>query len=185
MKIAGIDYSLRCPCVCTFHYTNEEDSFQFMKCQFNFITDVIKYQSSFLNIHGSKYSNWSADIQRYETLADWTIQFIADCDQVAIEGYSYSSSGKVFHIAENTGILKYKLYQMSNPLTVYPPTEIKKFATGKGNSDTEEMYQSFLDETLVDLRKILLYERNKIESPLSDIVDSFYICKKLFYNITC
>jgi len=118
MKIAGIDYSLRCPCVCTFHYTNEEDSFQFMKCQFNFITVVIKYQSSFLNIHGSKYSNWSADIQRYETLADWTIQFIADCDQVAIEGYSYSSSGKVFHIAENIGILKYKLYQMSIPLTV-------------------------------------------------------------------
>ena len=32
------------------------------------------------------------------------------CEQIAIEGYSMGSKGKVFHIAENTGVLKYKIY---------------------------------------------------------------------------
>lgn len=183
-KIAGIDYSLRCPCICTFSYNSEEDSFEFLKCNFYYLTQIIKYQNIFSNIKGSKYNDWTGDFHRYETLADWAISFVGDCDQIAIEGYSYSSSGKVFHIAENTGVLKYKLYQLSIPLTIYSPTEIKKFATGKGNADKEKMNESFFSETLIDLKKVLNYEKEKIDSPLADIVDSFYICKKLFYNIS-
>jgi hypothetical protein len=182
MKIAGIDYSLRCPCICTF--VKKEDNFEFSNCNFYFVTETIKYQNTFSNIHGNAYNVWAEDFQRYETLADWAIQYVGDCDQIGIEGYSYGSSGKVFHIAENTGILKYKLYQMSIPLTIYPPTEIKKFATGKGNADKEKMYDAFLQETLVDIKKIINYEKAKIDSPLSDIVDSYFICKKLFLSIS-
>jgi len=185
MKIAGIDYSLRCPCICVYTYNTENETFNFENCDFYFLTEIVKYQNSFSNIHGTKYNSWHGDLHRYETLADWAIQFVGGCDEIALEGYSYSSSGKVFHIAENTGILKYKLYQMSIPLSIYPPTEVKKFATGKGNADKEKMYDAFLNETLVDLKKIIKYEKEKIDSPLADIVDSFYICKKLFYNLTC
>jgi len=180
MKIAGIDYSLRCPCICKI---NVDYTFHFENCNFNYITDVVKYQRDTENIKGSKYEDWTEDLQRYETLADWVVQFIGDCDQVALEGYSYSSSGRVFHIAENTGILKYKLYQLSIPLTIFPPSEIKKFATGKGNADKEKMYTSFTEETGIDLKNKIDYTREKIESPLADIVDSFYICKKLWSTI--
>ncbi len=48
-----------------------------------------------------------------------------------LEGYSFGSKGKVFHIAENTGILKYKIHNMGVPLEVIPPTTVKKFATGQ------------------------------------------------------
>ena len=40
-------------------------------------------------------------------------------------------TGRVFHIAENTGVLKYKLWKAGKPLEVIPPTTIKQFATGE------------------------------------------------------
>ena len=36
---------------------------------------------------------------------------VIGCEQIAIEGYSMGSKGKVFNIAENTGVLKYKIYK--------------------------------------------------------------------------
>lgn len=180
MKIAGIDYSLSCPCICVYEYEKNNSLFNFLECNFYFISDIRKYQNKFSNIHGIKHKEWTEDFERYQTLADWAIQHVGDCDQVGLEGYSYSSSGRIFHIAENTGILKYKLYEMSIPVTIFPPSEIKKFATGKGNADKEKMYDSFLGETLTDLKAILNYSKEKIDSPLADIVDSYYICKKLW-----
>ncbi len=46
---------------------------------------------------------------------------------------------EVFLIAENTAILKYKIYQMDVPLITIPPTVIKKFYTTKGNATKEHM----------------------------------------------
>jgi Holliday junction resolvasome RuvABC endonuclease subunit len=102
---------------------------------------------------------------------------------VALEGYAYSASGKVFQIAENTGILKYKLYLLSIPVTVIPPTEIKKFATGKGNADKNAMYAAFSHETGVNLKSVLTPKRADSVSPVSDIVDSYYICKRMFESL--
>jgi Holliday junction resolvasome RuvABC endonuclease subunit len=57
------------------------------------------------------------------------------------------------------------------------PTVIKKFATGKGNANKEKMYESFLIETSRNLNEELEIKSEKIGNPVSDIVDSFYICK--------
>ena len=105
------------------------------------------------------------------------------CTHVALEGYAYSASGKVFHIAENTGILKYKLYQLSVPVTVIQPTEVKKYATGKGNADKNAMYDSWLLETGINLKGLLTPKRQESVSPVSDIVDSYYICKKMYESL--
>ena len=77
---------------------------------------------------------------------------------------------------------------MSTPLDIIPPSEIKKFATGKGNASKEKMYESFFQETGVPLTSFLGMSRQKtepqkIKSPVSDIVDSYYICKFLRYEI--
>ena len=77
------------------------------------------------------------------------------CEQIALEGYAYGAQGRIFHIAENTGVLKYKIYQQSIPLTIFTPSEIKKFATGKGNADKEKMYDSFISETNILLKSII------------------------------
>ena len=183
MIIAGIDYSLRSPCVCVFSST-EDESFAFEKCTFHFLTDTKKYATFFLkNIYGERFQDWDQDFQRYKSIADWTMYHINGCEQIAIEGYSMGSKGKVFHIAENTGVLKYKIYNAGIPLEIVPPTTIKKFATGKGNSDKTIMHQAFIRETGSELRKKITPDKSKISNPVSDIVDSYYICKFLYEKI--
>ena len=189
MSIAGIDYSLRGPAICIYHgvdaYTGEEsNSFSFENCSFFYLTDVKKYATTFLgNIHGKLLSDVESDLSRYDSISSWALDVIMkyDCDQVALEGYSFGSKGKVFHIAENTGVLKYKFFQKSIPVDIIPPTTIKKFATGKGNADKVKMHESFMKETDKNLHEIITPLKKTISNPVSDIVDSYYICK-MFYE---
>ena len=93
------------------------------------------------------------------------------------------SKGKTFNIAENTGILKYKIHNLGIPLEVVPPTTIKKFATGKGNADKEKMHKSFVNEVGLDLKQQITPDKSSVSNPVSDIVDSYYICKYLYDKI--
>ena len=95
-----------------------------------------------------------------------------------MEGYSYGSTGKVFHIAENTAVLKYLMWDEELEFEVVPPTVIKKFATGKGNANKEKMYEAFCDENKdSSLREWLTPRSSNVISPVNDIVDSYYILK--------
>ena len=98
-----------------------------------------------------------------------------------MENYAYGATGRVFNIAENTGILKKQLREAGFKYTVIPPTVIKKYATGKGNASKDLMYETFLSETQVDLQSQLSPKSTKISNPVSDIVDSYYICKTGFH----
>ena len=103
---------------------------------------------------------------------------IHQVDKVLLEGYSYGSTGKVFHIAENTAILKYNLWDEQIPFSIIPPTVIKKFATGKGNANKEKMYEEFVKENPgVDLRSDLTPRSSNVISPVNDIVDAYFIAK--------
>lgn len=159
---------------------NSRSKFGFRECLFFFLSDVKKNQRPFgRNITGEPFTRYTEDLQRYDSISEWAIQKTVGCDQVALEGYAYGAKGKVFHIAENTGVLKYKMYQNSMPLEIVEPTKVKKFATGKGNASKTDMYASFTQETLVDLAKLIQPDREEIGNPLSDIVDAYYICKYL------
>lgn len=103
---------------------------------------------------------------------------------VGIEDYAYAAKGRVFHIAENTGILKYKLFQQGIPVDTIPPTVVKKNATGKGNADKESMYSAFVSETGLMLKDIITPNKKDVGNPVSDIVDSYYICKSLWQTIS-
>jgi len=174
--IAGIDYSLCGPCICVFEGGAK---FSFDDCCFYFLTDTKKYAKAFLgNIHGELFSEWDEDMERYMSIADWAIDILKDVKKVALEGYAYSATGKVFHIAENTGVLKYKLFQEGVPVTIIPPTEVKKYGCGKGNGDKAMMHEAFLKETGIDLKSIMTPDKKDVTSPVSDIIDAYYICKK-------
>jgi len=183
MVIAGIDYSLCGPAVCLFK-SNATGKFSYSGCSFYFLTDN-KRQSEVrsMNVFGERLTDWNSDEHRYETIADWAVDIVMGCSHIALEGYAYSASGKVFQIAENTGILKYKLYELSIPVTIIPPTEVKKFATGKGNADKNAMYAAWSHETGVGLKTLLTPKRQECVSPVSDIVDSYYICKRLYESL--
>ena len=52
-----------------------------------------------------------------------------------------SSFGSLFQIAENCGILKYRLQEENLPYSTVVPSVVKKGATGKGNADKDMMYE--------------------------------------------
>lgn len=130
------------------------------------------------------YPEYFSDIERYNGLSDWVYHKIIKHNRrpimVFIEDYAYSATGKVFHIAENMAILKNMLVQTGIKYTMISPTAIKKFATGKGNANKEKMYESFKNETGRDLEKE--FELRCDKNPISDIVDSYWLCKYGFEN---
>ncbi len=179
--VMGIDYSMSCPaaCICL----NEEE-FDFKDCRFLFLTDTKKYQVFYENILVRPVPTYKSDEERFDKISYEFLSFadLHGAKEVSIEGYAYGGSGVVFHIAENTGILKHKLYNKEIPISVYPPSRIKKYATGSGRADKEQMYTAFVKETGVDLKKQLNYEKTKTESPVADIVDAYYICKYHYHH---
>ena len=181
MLIAGIDYSLTSPSICVF---NSIEEFTFKRCAFYFLSDVKKNQQMFLtNIKGEAFHDWDSDFSRYENISDWAMEYLTGCEQISIEGYAFGAKGKVFHIAENTGVLKYRLHQAGIPVEVIPPSAIKKQASGKGNANKEEMYKAFVKETGVMLQGIISPGKKDIGNPVSDIVDSYFICKALWKKL--
>ena len=68
------------------------------------------------NIIGYEHKENNGPIDRFKNLSDWVLHILDTLHKkqkdkkVFIEGYSYGSKGQaVFQIAENGGILKYRL----------------------------------------------------------------------------
>ena len=177
--IVGIDYSLNSPAICI-----AGDNFDFDKCSFHFLTSKKKHIGKFgKNIFGYEIKEYTSNIERFNNISLWALDIIhkykprQQTAQVFIEGYSFGSKGQaVFQIAENCGLLKYKLHM--SPSILYDtivPSVVKKYASGKGNADKQLMYDSFTKHTKVDLIK--MFDMGKLNNPVTDIIDSYYIAK--------
>lgn len=182
MYFIGIDYSISSPSITIFD-DSKKFSFENVSCYFFNKSKRKSYEGLVDNIHQLKYPE-ETGFKKYIALAAIiydTISFIDPKDSaIAIEGYSMNSVGKVFHIAENCAVLKYFL--ISNGYTLVnsdlcSPTTIKKFASGKGNSKKDKMYECFVEETGADILNLLDPSKQVQNSFVADIVDSFYICK--------
>jgi len=182
MRIAGIDYSLTSPAICVWKSTDDR-LFNFDDCALYYL-EIPKRRGptphGILNIHADPYPEWETEEERHELLSKWTMSIVTGCE-VFIEGYAFATSGTshVRSIAENTGLLKHKMYKVKQSFTSVPPTVIKKYATGKGNANKEGMYEAFVDELLTptDLKERLTPKATKVKNPVSDLVDSYFICK--------
>ena len=165
--IVGIDYSLTSPAI----------SVGFKK--YYFLTNKKKYIGKISeDIIGYEHREWTDPIERFRNISDFAIDIIKPLSnpKVYIEGYSYGSKGQaLFQIAENTGILKYRLQEEKIPYDIVVPSVVKKGATGKVNADKDMMYEFYIKETKIDLKK--LFDTMKTGNPVSDIVDSYYIAK--------
>ena len=173
--LVGIDYSITSPAICLF---DEKREFSFANCSFYFLTNTKKYATKIApNINGEGFEEYAYDTERFDTISEWATNLCIGAADVAIEGYAYGAHGKIFNLAENCGILKYKLHKLAVPVTVVEPSRVKKLATGKGNADKQAMYEAFKTETGVDLVKI--FEQKSLNNPVTDIIDSYYILKHL------
>ena len=184
-KIAGIDYSLTSPAICVYKDENG-GHFDFDRCVFHYLSNTEKQRQSAAgcgldNIRAEPYPEWQSEEERHEKLATWAYNIVQGCDEVFLEGYAFATSAQagVRSLAENTGLLKHKMWKNKLIFKTYPPTVIKKFATGKGNANKEVMYEAFVDELLTptDLKELLTPKAKKVINPISDIVDSYFIAK--------
>jgi len=175
--IIGIDYSLTSPAVCV----NIDGDAGLM---FYYLTNKKKWIGMMSEeIVGYEHKEWKDPIQRFKYISDFALDIIYPSINpiIFIEGYSYGSKGQgLFQIAENCGILKYRLQEKSYPYETVVPSVVKKGATGKGNADKDMMYNAFVAETNIDLKSI--FETEKVGNPISDIADSYFIQKVGYEN---
>jgi hypothetical protein len=177
--VAGIDYSYTSPAVCI----HTGDTWSVENCIFYYMVQKDKYLMVTDQLKGSLYPLWNTPEERFHNLATWSLDVIKkhQVTFVMIEGYSYgSSSSRLFQIAENGGTLKQMIWKAHIPFEVTPPTVIKKLATSKGNSNKEKMWDSFLEETNLNLFHLLGQQEKKNWNPVSDMVDSYYLAKHGF-----
>ena len=179
-KIAGIDYSLTYPAICI--YSEEEDGgcFDFDRCMLYYLSNNEKRQqlaagSGLGNIRAELYPKWDTQEERHDVLSSWVLELIQGCSEVFIEGYAYGVTSNRAPIYENTAILKHKMWKRKITFKTYPPTVVKKFATGKGNANKELMYEQFCKDTGTDL--IGEFKMSRLGNPITDIVDAYYIAK--------
>ena len=169
--IVGVDYSLTSPAVCVgnkFYYLTSKKKFTGKMSK-----DIIGYE----------HKAWVDPIQRFKNISEFVLDILSKVNnpEIYIEGYSYGSKGQgLFQIAENCGILKFRLQDKGYSYNTIVPSVVKKGATGKGNADKDMMYEAFLKETKIDLKKI--FDTDKVGNPISDIVDSYYVAKVGYEN---
>jgi len=180
MVIAGVDYSLTSPAICI--HNGKEWSYN--NCTFYYLVNKEKHlKNEDKKYVPTLYPSYREDVERFHLLSEWSVgNILGDgASSVALEGYAFGAVGRVFQIAENGGLLKFKLWKADISIRNFPPTMIKKFATGKGTANKEMMIEAFEAETGVDIREkcgIVTKQWN----PISDIVDAYYIAKYGFCN---
>ena len=150
----GIDYSLTSPAV-------------YVDGKYYYLTNKKKWLGAMSeDIIGYEHKEYKTPIHRFKQISDFVLDIISDykSPKCYIEGYAYGAKGQgLFQIAENI------------PYEIVVPSVVKKGATGKGNADKNMMYEAFVKETGIDLKKI--FDTTKVGNPISDIADSYFIAK--------
>lgn len=86
---------------------------------------------------------------------------------VLLEDYAYAARGRVFSIGELGGIVKWEMLKngvKEENLWICPPTTLKKYVTGKGNSKKNVMLQ-------------MVYKKWGKELKSDDIADAYALAR--------
>jgi len=185
--IAGIDYSLTSPAMCV---CDADKPFSIENCYFLAVPNNKKLDQYYLNGRIAIFQNpaptCSSPEERFDKLSqnfeNFAIQY--NVEHVLIEDYAFAARGRVFHLGENCGLLKHKLYRQNIQIDTIAPPTAKKFATGNGRADKDEIFAAFVVETGINLiDEMGLKHTKKLPSPVDDLIDAYYIAKYLHESI--
>ena len=80
------------------------------------------------------------DPQRMIILTEKIMSHLKDDDVIAIEGFSYGSRGRGISFQFGYGYaVRIALFTANKPFLIVTPSQVKKYATGKGNSSKDNM----------------------------------------------
>lgn len=80
------------------------------------------------------------DPQRMIILTEKIMSNLKDDDVIAIEGFSYGSRGRGISFQFGYGYaVRIALFTANKPFSIVTPSQVKKYATGKGNSSKDNM----------------------------------------------
>ena len=181
MRILGIDASILGT---GFTLMEINDEYKTTDIKFLGFTQKKKLEYHSENLHicllGKDYSDYPYHY-RGKIILDFIKKYydISNIDFMAIEDYAFGANGHVFNIAETIGSIKNEFYVSNIPYKKYPPSTIKQFATGKGNSDKVFMGMAFRG-----LQNGLLTNLEDYVSPKGDLVDSFWIAQLLRFELS-
>lgn len=178
MVYAGIDYSITCPAICV--YDTETGEFNHSNCVYYYyqkgVSDREQERRNLLNLsnihHGFQY-DWKDVYHKYFAAADFFMSILLQhgVEEVAMEDYALGGIGRVFDIAEATGVLKNLMMLSGIKITVFAPTTVKKVFSGKGNAKKDLMISAYKLRYQTDIPN--LFEKiGDYGSPISDIVDA-------------
>lgn len=149
---------------------------------------TVKKNSNSKIISYNKDKDFRNYLDKDTFMVDTIVDFCKGATYIALEDYAFGANGNNFDIGQFVGLLKYRLYHEGHKLRLYPPTVVKKFATGKGLADKVLMDDSyslkggqstyFQNNTLI-LDRIDLNFLNAYKSPKTDIIDAYFIAKLL------
>ena len=171
-RVVGIDYSMTSPAICILQGEHMAFTFWTRKKK-----NECEIQLEGCSIKGILFDyKGCPDEERFNYLATEIFQASKSMipTRIILEDYSYASTGRAFQIGENTGVLKNRFHRSGFEIEKVAPTQVKKFATGKGNADKELMQAHFLHDTGLDIKQIL-GQTEKQWNPSSDIIDAYYI----------
>ena len=176
-RVYGIDYSMTSPCVCL--YDGEEWSVRYLTQTEKHLGERC-FESTVgrLCVAGDPYHSYLTQEERFDNIAEWMMACIDDTEAtIVIEDYAMGAKGRVFHIAENCGLVKHKLWKEGFKFSLLAPTALKKYATRKGNSNKNAMHSQFVLDTGIDLMKEMTPNAKECGNPVSDVVDAFYLAR--------
>jgi Holliday junction resolvasome RuvABC endonuclease subunit len=177
--IIGIDYSMTSPAVCIID-GDKIDLYGFINGYRGPTGKTYKTKGDKkITVHILRnVENYKSQIERFDILARRVMAVLNRHElaqpSVWMEGYSMGSKGQVFNIAENTAILKHYLYRVGLNAQEVAPTTVKKHGAGTGRAQKEDMHDAFARDTGLDLRDLLTPNR-KLGSPVTDLIDAYYI----------
>lgn len=188
--LVGIDYSMCSPgiCIyeCDFSRNKKFSEWDPQRCRFYY---RCKSEKRKIITAGNPYitgdvfeKNVLCNEERFVYQVRWVTYCIPDvCNTaVLIEDYAFAGSGVNFQIGELTGHLKNRLWNYDIPFKPVNIVRVKKFATGNGNAKKPELEQAFIKDTGWNLQKLFGVEHLKNKSPVTDLIDAYWLCKIAF-----
>lgn len=123
----GIDQSLKCTSISVF--TNQT-------------IKIYQIKPIYMGVHRIN--------EIYDTFMEILEQH-PEIDAAAIEGYAFQGEGRRFNLGELGGVLRLALYKKKINTIEVPPTYLKKYISGKGNSPKNLMNKEVYKKYDVDL----------------------------------